>query len=72
MGWLLDCKDRNGASTMEIYPCLIPDCESPGKEITLISLDTMKFTKTANHPKEGYIMSIGRINQYTEEDNGEN
>jgi len=58
-GWLLDAKDKNGIITMEVYPCLIPDCEKSGQRVELLSINTMRFTRCARHPSENYIMSLG-------------
>jgi len=59
-GWLLEAKDRAGIVTMEVIPCLIPDCEKSGRQIEQISMNYMRFTSCAMHPSEGYIMSLKR------------
>lgn len=59
-GWLLECKDKNGVSTMEIIPCLIPECGASGKKIQLLSVNMMEFTHLASHPKDSTIMSLIR------------
>uniref|UniRef100_A0A6M3JW30 Uncharacterized protein n=1 Tax=viral metagenome TaxID=1070528 RepID=A0A6M3JW30_9ZZZZ len=61
-GWLFDAKDRRGIVTMEVYPCLIPDCKKSGQRIELLSIDTMRFTQVSKHPSDGYIMSLGGNN----------
>ena len=62
-GWLLECKTKNNISTMEIIPCLIPDCPNSGKKIELMSVDYLKLKRCSFHPKEKYIMSISMGNE---------
>lgn len=57
-GWILEAKDRAGAVTLEIIPCLIPDCEKSGQPIALMSVDGLRCNSVAKHPTEGYVMSI--------------
>ena len=58
-GWLLEAKERKGVVTMEIIPCLIPDCVKSGQPVELLSLDLMRLKgDCARHPRDGYIMSV--------------
>ncbi len=59
-GWLLECKDRGGAVTMEIIPCLIPDCKKSGQRVELLSLHFMLFGSHTKHPIDGYLMSVSK------------
>jgi len=60
-GWLLETKDRGGVVTMEIIPCLIPDCEKSGQEVKLLSVNLMYFTNCRYHPNDDkFIMSLGK------------
>ncbi len=60
-GWLLETRDRMGIVTMEILPCLIPDCKKSGQRVELLSLHFMNFGSRTKHPIDGYIMSVSRI-----------
>jgi len=57
-GWLIEAKTIKGSTTLEIIPCLIPDCPYSGMVVELMSIDYMRFRKAALHPTEGYIMSV--------------
>jgi len=57
-GWLLETKDKNGIVTMEIIPCLIPDCKKSGQRVELMSLYFMHFGGCVKHPVDGYLMSV--------------
>ena len=58
-GWLIEAKDKNGVVTMELIPCLIPDCKKSGQTVELLSLDCMRLAgNCVHHPKDGYLMSV--------------
>lgn len=58
-GWLIEAKTKNGVTSMELIPCLIPDCARSGQTVELISLDLMRLEgECIRHPKEGYVMSV--------------
>ena len=57
-GWLLEAKNKNGFITIEILPCLIPDCEVSGKRIELISVYDLDMDGIAIHPKSGIVTSL--------------
>ena len=58
-GWLIEAKTGNNITTMELIPCLIPDCKKSGQPIELLSLDLMHLSgNCARHPRDGYVMSV--------------
>ncbi len=57
-GWLLEAKHRNGVLTLELIPCLIPDCKMSGYPVELISVDALKLDRVSRHPSDKYIMSL--------------
>jgi len=58
-GWLLEAKQKSdGAVTVELLPCLIPDCAKSGQRIELLSLNMLQMQDVARHPKDGYVMSL--------------
>lgn len=59
-GWLLEAKTRNDVMTLELIPCLIPDCPHSGKEIKLLSLNDAKFTRCNQYPNGESIMSVAK------------
>jgi len=59
-GWVIEAKERGNEVTMEIIPCLIPDCLYSGKRVELTSIDYLKMTNATIHPKDGFIMSVSR------------
>jgi len=59
-GWILGVKQKpDGVITMEIIPCLIPDCSKSGQTIHLISVSMLQMNVAVRHPKDNYIMSLG-------------
>jgi hypothetical protein len=59
-GWLIEAKDRNGHITLELIPCLIPDCTRSGQPVDLVSVNELKLTKVSRHPVQNYVMSLAR------------
>jgi hypothetical protein len=57
-GWLIEAKNRAGKVTLEIIPCLIPDCTKSGQPVKLVSVNDLKLRNVSRHPLLGYIMSI--------------
>ena len=57
-GWLLEAKDRGGKVTLEVIPCLIPDCEKSGQRVELMSVNDMQFSKATMHPNGKLVMSL--------------
>ena len=61
VGWVIEAKLKlDGVATLEIIPCLIPDCPHSGRRIELVSLDMMRMTKVCLHPKERFVMSVSK------------
>ena len=60
-GWVIEAKVKaDGITTLEIIPCLIPDCSYSGRKVELVSLDMMKMHRANFHPKEHFIMSVSK------------
>ena len=60
-GWVLELQHYiPDKITLELIPCLIPDCDKSGQEIRLISMDAARFTHAIFHPKEEFIMSVSK------------
>jgi len=59
-GWLIEAKDRAEKVTLEIIPCLIPDCEKSGQRIELMSVIDLQFTHATFRPSGKHIMSLGK------------
>ena len=57
-GWIIEAKDKAGWVTLEIIPCLIPDCKKSGQKIKLMSVNEMYFKRVAMEPIHQYIMSL--------------
>ncbi len=61
VGWILSTSfKQSGKLTLEIIPCLIPDCEFSGRSVELISINELKFNTFHLHPTDNYIMSISK------------
>lgn len=58
VGWLLEAKQKGPYVTLELIPCLIPDCQHSGKRIELLSINDLGLTKIATNPQTGVIMSV--------------
>jgi len=60
-GWVFEAKEKlDGVVTLEILPCLIPDCVKSGQDIWLISVNMLKLDEVSIHPKHNYVMSLSR------------
>ena len=57
-GWLIEAKDRAGVTTLELIPCLIPDCKKSGQPVSLVSVNELKLMKISRHPVQNYVMSL--------------
>lgn len=57
-GWLIEAKEKNKVVTLEMIPCLIPDCVKSGQKIALMSVHYMHFSRATLHPEGKYIMSL--------------
>ena len=57
-GWLIEAKNRAGYTTLELIPCLIPDCMKSGQPVKLLSVNEMNLKNVSRHPSLGYVMSI--------------
>ena len=59
VGWVLEAKKKpDGVVTLEILPCLIPDCEKSGQKVRLISVNMLGMKNVAQHPKDDCVMSL--------------
>lgn len=60
-GWVLDCNSvARGPVTLELLPCLIPECKASGRELALISMEPAKLRIAHRNPVTHLIMSVSR------------
>lgn len=60
VGWVLEGKQRKSDNilTVELLPCLIPDCNISGTPISILSVNYAKLDIVVRHPSQKYIMSL--------------
>jgi hypothetical protein len=61
-GWILDAKPDKHPTTLELMPCILPDCKHSGRPVANLSL----FAEWGNpvfHPtNKNAVMSLEQIN----------
>jgi len=69
VGWIIDCNPTKEPLTIELIPCLIPDCRKSGRKIEIMSVYMLGLSNVAIHPISRTVMSISRegsINETTQ------
>lgn len=56
-GWVIEAKVDKHPTTLELLPCMIPDCPYSGREVGVLCLYG-EWTNPILHPKTGHIMSV--------------
>ena len=58
-GWVLDCKVDKDPTTLELMPCLIPDCRFSGRDVAVLCLYG-EWEQPILHPVTGAVMSLSQ------------
>ncbi len=56
-GWVLDAKVDKTPTTLELIPCIIPDCPFSGREVAVLCLYG-EWENPVLHPATGAVMSL--------------
>jgi hypothetical protein len=56
-GWVLDAKVNLSPTTLELIPCIIPDCPFSGREVAVLCLYG-EWENPVLHPTTGAVMSL--------------
>ena len=59
-GWILDSRTDRYPISLELIACIYPECSVSGRAVAQLSVIGPKFTSVAEHPTEGYVMSLSR------------
>ena len=59
-GWILDSRTDRSPISLELIACIHPECSVSGRAVAQLSVIGPKFTSVAEHPTEGYVMSLSR------------
>lgn len=61
-GWVLDAKVDRDPTTLELLPCLFPDCRWSGRDVAVLCLGG-QWDRPAPHPVSGAVMSLQRCDR---------
>lgn len=61
-GWVLDAKVNMDPTTLELIPCIYPECTVSGRDVATLCLYG-EWTNPVLHPTTGAVMSLERVAQ---------
>jgi hypothetical protein len=59
-GWILDAKLDKEPTTLELIPCIHPECDRSGRDVAVLCLYG-EWTSPVLHPTTGHVMSLSQV-----------